>query len=272
MKHNKAVYAISLLAILLVCNLAACAKREAGKPSAVPSTAVPITTATAAESPVPVPAVDSTIKQDMLAAYRAALTNLLHEHMLPDGTDCGFDELSDPAGNQFAVFDVDGDGQDELIVMYTTTYMAGQVQGIFGYDAGSGQVKTELTEYPLLTFFDNGVIKAGWSHNQGLAGSFWPYTLYRYQPDADCYNRVGMADAWEKAFAPSNWDGEAFPDAIDTSNAGIVYFIVEGAEYQAVPPVDASIYNAWYASYVGQASEVQIPFQALTDEHIAALS
>mgnify|MGYP006990178543 CR=1 FL=1 len=36
------------------------------------------------------------------------------------------------------------------------------------YDEAAGAVRMEFSNFPLLTFYDNGVIQAGWSHNQGL--------------------------------------------------------------------------------------------------------
>lgn len=262
-KYNLRCYVAMGMLLTALCGLSAC---TAELPKAVPeaaAAATPVAVAPAAEN--------DAARQNMLSAYRAALDALLHQHVLPDGTDCGYDAASDPAGNRFAVLDVDGDGQDELIVSYTATYMAGQVQGIFGYDGGE-RLHTEFIEYPMLTFYGNGVIQAGWSHNQGLADSFWPYSLYRYDAAADSYRCVGMVDAWEKAFVPQDFNGNAFPDDVDESGTGFVYYIMEGGEYETVAPVDAATYEAWRAAYIGNASELSIAYMPLTDENIAALS
>ena len=59
------------------------------------------------------------------AAYGAALNKLLDTGVLPDGTgDSGgyigsIREREAMAENQFSVWDVDGDGREELILLYT---------------------------------------------------------------------------------------------------------------------------------------------------------
>lgn len=264
-----------LTACLVACaqpgtNPAAVAAPTQAQPTATPDTVVAPTQPEPAAAPAQTP--ESAGSAAMRDAYRAALKELLENGILPDGTDCGYDLGSDPAGNQFAISDVDGDGADELIVIYTTTAVAGQVQGIFGYDDAEKRLKTELVEYPLLTIFRNGVIRAGWSHNQGLAGEFWPFSLYRYHADEDRYVCVGMVDAWDKAFAPTGFSGEPFPDAIDVSGTGRVYYIMESDAYDAGTPVDASVYNAWYDSYCNGASEMELTFTALTVQNIGKIS
>ena len=77
--------------------------------------------------------------------------------------------------------------------MNTNTYMAAQAEYVFKYDPEAKKLQTEFSEFPALTFYDNGIIKAEWSHNQGLAGdNFWPYSLYQYAPETDSYVLVGM--------------------------------------------------------------------------------
>ena len=235
---------------------------QAEEPQAPQFTAIP-----AAETASPAPD-EAGERND---AFRAALRALLDTHVLPDGTDAGYQEGMSDEGNQFAVYDVDGDGRDELVVLYTTTYMAGQTAGVYAFDGAGKPLRAKLTEYPLLTFYSNGVIQAGWSHNQGLAGEFWPYTLYRYDAAADAYAPVGMADAWEKAFAPVNFNGEAFPDALDAQGAGVVYYLIPGGEYQEVPPSSAAEYEAWRAQALAGAAEIALPLLPLTDESIETL-
>ena len=69
----------------------------------------------------------------MKEAARAALEQVLSDHILPDGSDFSYDEsfgaLSD---NRFAIFDADGDGKDELILSITTAPSVGMVEMIMG--------------------------------------------------------------------------------------------------------------------------------------------
>ncbi|MBR1897974.1 MAG: hypothetical protein IJ825_03745, partial [Oscillospiraceae bacterium] len=65
--------------------------------------------------------------------YMQILDTLWNEGTFPDGTEA--DIMGDMTGNQFAVFDIDGDGRDELLLDYETASMAGMV--FFIWDADS---------------------------------------------------------------------------------------------------------------------------------------
>ncbi len=251
MKNSKFRIAVILLAALLC--LAACGPNAPDDGLDVSATEVP---ATDAPETAAAPASDDAAARQ---AFAAALTDLAERHVLPDGTPCEADPAQDMIGNRFAVYDVDMDGEEELILAYQTAPMAGQTQYVFGYDAGSQQLRTEFSAFPLLTFYDNGVIKADWSHNQGLAGAFWPYSLYRYDPAADSYDLVAMIDAWDKNFAAADPQGNPFPDDADVSGMGLVYYIMPGGEYDNSTPVDASEYDGWYAAQLDGATELEIP-------------
>ncbi|MGM9593493.1 MAG: hypothetical protein ACI3U8_04005 [Candidatus Onthomonas sp.] len=208
----------------------------------------------------------------MLAAYKAALETLLNEHRFPGDTESRTFFGDTPSGDQFAVFDVDGDGREELMLTYTDTTMAEMETGIFGYDAEQDCLVQKLAAFPVLTFYDNGIIQESWSHNQGLAGDFWPYTLYQYDKDADCYNPVGMVDAWDKAMFPEDFEGNPFPEEVDVSHSGYVYYIMEYTDYNTDHPVDQAEYQAWRDSWLQGAGELTIPYQDLTEENIANLT
>lgn len=259
--------------------LLACAPKTGGEtetpveivmPEQTESRTAPVVEPT--EQPTEEPTAGAQETDKARAAFAAALNNLMTNHALPDGTDCGFDENADPAGNQFAVFDVDGDGADELILAYTTTAVALQTQGIYAYDAQTNALRAELIEYPLLTIYDNGRIQADWSHNQGLAGRFWPFTLYAYDAAADAYQNIGMVDAWDKDFAAVDADGNPFPEALDENGMGLVYYLMTNGVYETVAPVSAEAYEAWRAANLGGAEVVLPPYQPLTGENIAKLA
>ena len=263
-------YAQILSAALCLGFVALCLPGCAGKQNAASPAQTPVTLpGEPADTPAAAPVQqEAALTENARAAYKAALTDLLNSHALPDGTDLGHDEFGDPAGNRFAVCDVDRDGRRELILVYTTTAMAGQTAGVYDYDEAARQLRSELTEYPLLTFYDNGVIKALWSHNQGLGGDFWPYSFYRYDADKDVYTLTGMADAWEKALSPTDFQGNPYPEDLDTGKTGYVYYLIDGPEYREVPPVDASAYESWADGYLSGAAELAVAFWALTEENI----
>ncbi len=205
---------------------------------------------------------------DMYNAYSDALEKLLQNHILPDGVDAAAPS-GDMAQNKFALYDVDNDGKEEFLLMYTNTYMAGQVGYVLAYDAETKKLQTELSEFPFLTFYNNGTIKAGWSHNQGRAGEhFWPYSLYQFAPKTDSYVLVGMVDAWDKNYLGTDDQNNSFPSDIDKSGTGYVYYIMKDGQYDNTHPVDASEYNEWVNTYIGNASEIHIQYMDLTEENI----
>ncbi len=57
----------------------------------------------------------------------------------------------------------------------------------------------------MTTYYDNGYVAAGWSHNQGVAGDkLWPYTLYRYDSSAGKYVQEAAVDGWDTPPSTAN--------------------------------------------------------------------
>ncbi len=210
-------------------------------------------------------------REAMREAYSCVLKDLYYNHMFPGQQNCGYDDFNDMSENRFAVYDIDRDGKEELIIEYTTTIMAGKVEKIYDFDNASNMVREEFSEFPALKFYDNGVVWAEWSHNQGVAGEFWPYTLYQYDSKADAYIEVAMVDAWDRSLA-ERYNGNLFPVEADIDGDGIVYYIMGPGEYELNEPVDLERYNQWKSSYVGEAEQLEIPFQELTEENISKYS
>ena len=253
----------TLLLVSMLGSLVACRTAPAPSPSA-PTAVTELQTA-------PLTAEN----QDVRSLYVQVLKTLLDENLLPG-------EINDPGGyigtveereamaeNQFAVCDVDGDGREELVIQYLTANMVAGMQALIYDTDENGSLRLQFAEFPNLTFYDNGAIQAGWSHNQGLAGDFWPYTLYVYDPGSDLYRDVGAVDAWSRDYQPQN-----YPADTDTSNSGFVYYVYRDmdTEYGVIPPVDESEYLRWREEYLAGAAELELPWQSLTAEHIQTLT
>lgn len=209
--------------------------------------------------------------QAQLMVYTSVLEGIYFDHIFPDGYDCEWQDYDDNQ-NRFAVYDIDNDGAEELIVQYTTTCMAGMVELIYNYDQNTKSVTEEFIEFPALTYYDNGIIVAEWSHNQGLAGdNFWPYTLYQYDSALDTYIEVGTVDAWDRTYAKTDYYGNPFPTESDANGDGIVYFITQDGEYNLDKPVDLEEYMQWRDSYLGTATEITVPYLNLTEENINSI-
>ncbi len=214
------------------------------------------------------PAVAGTEDADTVKeAYYSVLDKLYTTYTLPDGTDLSYDGILDLSDNCYAIYDIDYDGQEELIIIWDTTYTAGQSVIVYGYDSAAGKVRTELWQYPLQIFYDNGVVEVGLSHNQGLASvmpenvDFWPYFLYQYDKSTDTYVQRALVDAWNKAYRETDYEGNAFPDDIDADGDGVVYLVEVGENQEWM---DAEAYHAWRDSYIGGANEVEIPYEKMT--------
>lgn len=204
--------------------------------------------------------------------YISILKEIYNEHKLPDGSELGYDGGSDFAENKFAIYDIDFDGSEELIISYTTSYMAGMMALVYDFDSNLDTLTEELVEFPALTFYNNGIVKADASHNQGLAGeALWPYSLYKYDGELDKYILVAIVDAWDKSCNDTNYLGTKFPEDIDKDGDGIVYYIMTDGEYELNTPVDLEEYNKWINSYLNEAEEISIPFMSFTDENIDSI-
>ncbi len=234
----------------------AAAADESGQPDAVIAAPLP-------SGQEPVISADA-----MLAAYTQVLEDFYYNHKDHTGQDLGYFENAGEDWNQFAVYDVDMDGQNELLVRYTASQIsAGQREYVLKYDEASGTITEELTEFPPVIYYDNGVIEAGWSHNHGRAGdALWPYTFWRYDPQTDTYQAGQMADAWEKELVEYK-----FPDSADKDGDGVVYYIIEygnPVDYSTDTPIDKSGYDEWREGILGGAEKLEIPFMPLTETNI----
>ena len=212
------------------------------------------------------------MEPERIQAYHTVLKDIYANQTFPGGRELGYDgyPMSD---NKFALGDIDGDGNVELIVLYTTTSMAGQAEIIYDYDTSTDSVREQFIEFPSVTHFDNGILRADWSHNHGLGGRVWPATFYQYNPDQDSYEAIAQVDAWDKSFADKDYEGNAFPDDVDKDGDLLIYYIylMEADGYEQKGPMDFDEYEKWYDSHTGGAGTITIPYMALTEENIAQL-
>ena len=204
--------------------------------------------------------------------YGGILSQIIAARQLPDGEldtsalDNGFGGMAD---NHFAVTDIDGDGREELIVSYSNACTAGMFERVYDYDPVLGELKDEFCAYPALTYYDNGFIKAEWSHNQGY-GELWPFTLYRYDAQSDSYVEAGTVNTWDKEIREqwySGTEGQPFPDELDTDGDGTLYNICKEGEECTYAYEDYKYnkadYEAWYGEMMDGAKEIKIDYRPL---------
>ncbi len=219
----------------------------------------------AAETIISEDSVEQNSRNERKAAFISALEGICRNQVFPDGSEFQYDASTNGEGNQFAIYDIDFDGKEELIIQYTTTYTAGMVEVIYDYDSKTKLLKEELRSFPSLTYYNNGIVSADWSHNQGLAGlgDFWPYTLYQYKQESDTYIEIASVDAWNKERADEDYEGNPFPDELDIDGDGFIYFVTAEGTYAQNTVVDGEEYERWRSSLLGNAKKIEVPYQTL---------
>lgn len=208
-------------------------------------------------------------------AYYLAMSRLVTNHIFPNGSEAkGLEDgaFGKIAENKFAVCDVDCDGRDELIIIFTTTDTAGMHAQIYDYNEENGSLYKEWGAGPVITFYDNGYAAVDNVHNQ-THGDLWPYYLHRYLPDSDSYEVIAWVHSRNRELSEElDFD---YPYDIDTSNHGEVYYIDEdlsdSSGYEEELPVDITKYEAWLNRHIGKAKEIEVNYLPITSENISSL-
>lgn len=202
--------------------------------------------------------------------YGKALWNAYQKGVMPDGRELDWSATT-VFENSFAVYDVDNDGSEELIIKWDArnNAMVSIVESM--YDFKNNSLNEQYSRFASNKYYDNGVIINDSSHNQGRGTIIWPYSLYVYDKNTDTYKSKGQVDSWSKKSHPEN-----FPDDIDKDGDGHVYDLPanNGQGYQQYARerlVDGAEYEQWINSYLDGANEINIPYQPLTEEKIEAL-
>jgi len=211
----------------------------------------------------------NTRAETLNAVWTDALNNAAQNKILPNGETLEYgEEFGEISDNRFALCDVDADGREELLISWETAPMAGMMCGVYGYDELNDKVTCQLLEFPALTFYENGLVKAELSHDSGLSGSFHSFTVYDYLSSADSYVALATVEAWEKSVAATDPAGNPFPDDVDVDGTGVVYLITIDGDTEIV---DAVVYEAWMSAMIDGSAEITPDWLPLTEENIGAL-
>lgn len=252
-----------MMLLLAAVLLAGCAKNEPPAAQPVETTAPAVRTEIVETA---VPTQPDAAPDARRQAYQQLLGNFAENHSLPNEDVPWMDGFGDIENNQFAIADVDGDGQEELVLRFSTAPVAGMCEWVYGFDGTNLSLK--LSVFPDTTYYTGGLVEAGWSHNQGLAGEFWPYTLMGYNPAAREYEVIAHVDAWDSVIFPKDFEGNDFPRELDTDNSGILFLVTQGDETETMTK---TAYDQWRAALFGSAAPIALDYQNLTAENIAAI-
>lgn len=201
----------------------------------------------------------------LLAKYADILAGIWMGGQWPEDINNEYHEelMGDHEENTFAIADVDGDGYEELIVSITNGSMASMSAKVYSYDMENDELIQKLTEFPSLTFYDNGVVFAQWSHNQGYGDIIWPYTVYKYNSNTKKYEYAGSVDSWNKTISDVQYNGDTFPDDIDKDGDGNLFFIGD-ENNQSSKTVDNVDYDNWVKGFIGDAKEIAIEYKVIS--------
>ncbi len=196
------------------------------------------------------------------AAYISALEQLIYQKITPNGEKwiCGTQE--------YAIFDIDRDGEKELIIRQDQFSVASLNVTVYDYDEKLNELRIEYIGYPSHTFYENGVIVTMASHNHGPswpADDFWPYSVHRYNKELDLYEEIAYVEGCLKEPDNEIYEGRMFPYEADLDGDGMVYYIMTDDEYSLENPVDNAAYNAWREAAVGISSEIIFSYKRLPD-------
>ena len=205
--------------------------------------------------------------------YYSVLKEYYFNNKWPDSTNVEHLEYSsDEDKDAFAIFDVDSDGKDELIIRHSDGTMADSRLEVYDYDAENEWLVYEFYNSQFCTFYKNGFIRCDDSHNQGRAFEFmWPYTLFKYIPENDVYSEYAYINGWDKKFDeyfPAYIEsGESFPDEIDKDKNGGIYkvFMSDEDEGRYIDDVE---YEEWLNENVGELEAIDIPYIVFSAESI----
>lgn len=259
----KKIVSILLIAVMLIM-LPACSTAPSST-SAEPAESADVSPDVISEDESPAPetaGISDSDKATIHTAYKNALTDLFSSFRLPDGHIVD-SSCPDCETNYFAICDVDGDGVEELIIEWNSACMAGKELLIYQYAPETAKWTCELIAFPSTTFFSNGIILDGLSHNQGYGYKLWPYVIFEYDASNDTYNDVGFVDSWDKDVMSTG-----YPDSVDTDNAGTVYMISYTGYDSDDFNYSQSEYDAFYKALLNTANEISIDYKPLTPDNL----
>lgn len=214
--------------------------------------------------PAVIPAVTekSTEGQDARGCFRETLTMLHDDGILPGGRE--LETVGNIEENRFAVFDLDGDGREELILEITQADVLDCFTAVYDIDA-DGDLRRELRYETAIRFFTGGIAVAEYHDAAQDENDFIPYAVASYDGEQDVFTEIAYVSAIDRDVLERADLLEEYPEDADTSGTGRVYCI------RSDNPVDVTEYEAWYASWHDGCSELEIPYQALTAEQIGNL-
>lgn len=179
------------------------------EPAAIPGTTLPGDSSVALPQPY--------------ARYMEILEQIRTEGHDPNGREYHWDESWNFEHNRFAILDVDYDGRQELIFNFNESSMAGMCEVVYEYDVETDTLREELEAWVMTEYYYNWLVRMPMSHNHGKdpeCRGVWPYMVYRYDGESDCYQLIYTVDSWDGQIYE-----EGFPDELDADGDKLLYYV-----------------------------------------------
>ncbi len=208
----------------------------------------PQATAATQPSATPEPTSEPVDKTELFAAYKKLFEGIQAERAWPDGSPL---HISGDLGEalQYAVEDLDGDGNEELVVsVVTADYMAAYMENMYKYDPAAQACVQASSMYPSPGYYDNGMISGAVDNSQRFTSS-----IRSYNKESGVYEEIANAKLVYRSDA--ELAGLEFPAEADKDGDGSLWEIHEG---EKVAYLDNEEEKAWMQEKIGTGKQVKV--------------
>lgn len=160
-------------------------------------------------------------KTELFAAYKKLYEDIKANRVWPDESSLG---ISGDLGEalQYAVQDLDGDGNEELVVsVVTADYMAAYKEKVYKYDPASKGCVEMASVYPLPTYYDNGIIYGAIDESRRFSRA-----ILSFNKESGVYEEI--ADTQVMSRYEMEFIGLTFPQEADKDGDNSVWLIYDG--------------------------------------------
>ena len=211
---------------------------------------------------------------DIYEAYEYAVLDVLKYYVLPDGTELEYQGPTDWIAvklehtEDYAVFDIDGDGRDELIISFSCAPSAYHRAYIFEYYTDTHEWHYEGEFTPGSDIYDNGVI-ISYAHHANPRSTIMHYRVLRYDADSDTFENAGYVDSWGRDIEIEiSGDIGDYPEEYDTDNAGVVYLLRGFDGTDEIRYYSQSSYEEFLEELYGDSETISIPYNDMVLENL----
>ena len=151
----------------------------------------------------------------------------------------------------YAITDIDGDGEEELIINNTgAEEIYAMASYIYSYNSSLGKAERwdDITT-PEPIIFNNSYIATQDMHNNSLGMEIMPYTVMKCE-DQHLIEEGYYVSSWDVSLAEEDYSGNYFPYGIDEDGDGIIY-VVENYYTGETEYYDTVDYNRWVENQFG---------------------